>query len=397
MKKILFLLLILFILPITCYSLELPIEVSAKGVALYDITHDQFIYSKNLDQSFELASLTKMYTEYITILNNYNLNKKVKITKDSFYHLEAFTKIGLEEGEVLTLNELLYASNLNSGADATQALANGTTKNVNDFVFLMNATVKGMGLYNTHFETTYGGSNNDTSTPREVVYFLKEALQNKDFKRVFSAKYLRLSNGLEAINYTRTIASFYGYDPDLLTGQKAGYTDDAGMLLASTATINGIDYICVVFKSKVLHIPNEKWHIKDTYDIYNYLKDKEYKPRTILQKGDYIATIPVENSTISEYILNSDDELTLVLNEEEYNNINIDYHIIDKISDKTKKTASLGHIDIYIGDELIYTYKVELKDKIFNQKGEYHVKAYIFILLFICLIGLFLFNLKNKE
>ncbi len=230
MKKIIFLLIIFFLLPITPKAIELPIKVSAKGVALYDLTHDQFIYSKNLDQQFELASLTKMYREYLTVINNLNSKKKVKITRDSFYRLDAFTKIGLKEGEVLTLNELLYASNLNSGADASQALAYGTTKNVKDFVLLMNETVKGMGLYNTHFETTYGGSNNDTSTPREVVYFLKEALQNKEFERIFNGKYLRLSNGLEAINYTRAIASFYGYDPDLIKGNKSGYTDDAGML-----------------------------------------------------------------------------------------------------------------------------------------------------------------------
>ena len=337
-----------------------------------------------------------MYTEYLAIINNLNLKKKVKITRDSFYRLDAFTKIGLEEGEVLTLNELLYASNLNSGADASQALAYGTTKNVKDFVLLMNETVKGMGLYNTHFETTYGGSNNDTSTPREVVYFLKEALQNKDFERIFNGKYLKLSNGLEAINYTRSIASFYGYNPDLIKGNKSGYTDDAGMLLASTATINDVDYILVVFKSKVLHIPNEKWHIKDTYDIYNYLKDKNYEERTLIEKGTYLETIPVENSTISEYILNSDEELTLILNDEEYDSVTYDSHIIDKISNKTKQGSSLGHIDIYVGDELIYTYKLELKDYIFDKKQEAKTKAYIFIILLICLIGLFLFNLKNK-
>ena len=396
MKKIIFLLIVFFLLPITSKAIELPINVSAKGVALYDVTHDQFIYSKNLDQQFELASLTKMYTEYLAIINNLNLKKKVKITRDSFYRLDAFTKIGLEEGEVLTLNELLYASNLNSGADASQALAYGTTKNVKDFVLLMNETVKGMGLYNTHFETTYGGSNNDTSTPREVVYFLKEALQNKDFERIFNGKYLKLSNGLEAINYTRSIASFYGYNPDLIKGNKSGYTDDAGMLLASTATINDVDYILVVFKSKVLHIPNEKWHIKDTYDIYNYLKDKNYEERTLIEKGTYLETIPVENSTISEYILNSDEELTLILNDEEYDSVTYDYHIIDKISNKTKQGSSLGHIDIYVGDELIYTYKLELKDYIFDKKQEAKTKAYIFIILLICLIGLFLFNLKNK-
>ena len=395
MKKI-FILILFLLLPYTVKGLELPVDVTATGVALYDVTNDQIIYQKNIDKQVELASLTKMYTEYVAILNNPNLNKKVKITSESYKGLEAFTKIGLEEGEVLTINELLYASNLYSGADAAQALAYGTSRRVSDFITLMNQTIEDMGLVNTHLATTYGGSNDDVSTPREIVMFVNEAVKNNTFKKVFGADYLRLSNGLEAVNYTKAISNFYGYDY-YLTGNKSGYTDDAGMLLASTATINGVDYILVVCNSKVMHIPNEKYHIKDSFDIYNYVKERNYERRIIISEGDYVDTINVEDATISEYIINSDSSYSLILNDEEYEKLNYDYHIIDTISSKTKKGTCLGHIDIYVGDELIYSHKIYLQDYIFSPTEELVIKSSIYVLLFAVILGLFLFNLKKKK
>ena len=395
MKKI-FILILFLLLPYTVKGLELPVDVTATGVALYDVTNDQIIYQKNIDKQVELASLTKMYTEYVAILNNPNLNKKVKITSESYKGLEAFTKIGLEEGEVLTINELLYASNLYSGADAAQALAYGTSRRVSDFITLMNQTIEDMGLVNTHLATTYGGSNDDVSTPREIVMFVNEAVKNNTFKKVFGADYLRLSNGLEAVNYTKAISNFYGYDY-YLTGNKSGYTDDAGMLLASTATINGVDYILVVCNSKVMHIPNEKYHIKDSFDIYNYVKERNYERRIIISEGDYVDTINVEDATISEYIINSDSSYSLILNDEEYEKLNYDYHIIDTISSKTKKGTCLGHIDIYVGDELIYSHKIYLQDYIFSPTEELVIKSSIYVLLFAVILGLFLFNLKKKR
>lgn len=395
MKKILFFI-ILLCTPLSIKALELPVDVTATGVALYDITNNQIIYGKNIDEQVELASLTKMYTEYTAIINNQNLNKKVKITNESFRGLEVYTKSGLKEGDVVTIRDLLYASNLPSGADAAQALAYGTTKKVSEFIDLMNETVTDLGFTNTHLATTYGGSSKDVSTPREIVMFVSLAIQNDTFRRVFGADYYRLSNGLEAINYTKAISNFYGYKY-ILTGNKSGFTDDAGMLLASTATINGIDYVLVVCNSKVMHVPNEKYHIKDSYDIYDYVSKRHYEKRNIISKGDYIDTIKVENATISEYILNSDRELSLVLSDDEYANLNYDYHIIDTISSKTKKGSNIGHVDIYVGDELIYTFKLELQDYIFSPTEEFVIKGSIYVLLFGVIIALFIFNLKKTK
>ena len=111
-----------------------------------------------------------------------------------------------------------------------------------------------------------------------------------------------------------------------------------------------------------MHIPNEKYHIKDSFDIYNYVKERNYERRIIISEGDYVDTINVEDATISEYIINSDSSYSLILNDEEYEKLNYDYHIIDTISSKTKKGTCLGHIDIYVGDELIYSHKIYLQD-----------------------------------
>lgn len=398
MKKIIVFLLSLFIfIPITNAITELPEEIgiTADAAIVVNLKSDDIIYGKNQDKVEILASLTKVMTAYTVLDHVDDLNKKVTITEDDLARLWGFTCAGLKEGDRVSYLDLLYAMIMVSGADASQTLALHVGGSLDNFKNMMNEEASKLGLKNTHFEDSYGGDDNNVSTAREYSILLKEALKNETFKRVFGTNHYTLSNGLPVTNYTQAFATYHGLDPDLLTGNKSGYTPEAGLLLASTATINGTDYMVVVMKCA----ENEKLttHVLDTYKIYDYLSKHHYARRTLLQKGTVLKKIEVEESTISEYVVTADKDITLMMSDEDYGTIDYDYHIVNVITPSNQVGDNLGYVDILVNGEVVDTYSVYLKDQIFAYQEPSKIIVLVLIALTFLILVLLCSNLLSRR
>ena len=398
MKKVIFTILIFFMALNNVLALALPIEVTADSMILIDRDKNEVIYEKNPDKEEILASLTKIMTVYTAVQKINNLYRKVTITEKDVNNLIGFTCIGLQAGDVVTYQDLLYATNLTSAADAAQALALHLSGSMQAFVDDMNANAKAMGLKHTHFSDTYGRGDDNVSTAREMSILLSEALKNETFERVFNTTYYKMSNGLESINYTRSIAAYHGLDTGLITGNKSGYTPEAGLLLASTATINGVNYMLITMHSQ----ENEKLttHVLDSWKIYNYVSTHEFTERVILRRGETIKKIHVNGGTTSDYVVTMDHDVKALLTDNDFENLKVDYHIADYISPDNKIGDNLGFIDIKVGDQIIESINIYLKDDIFSyQKRSIFALILIICLIFFGLILLFinLFVKKRKS
>ena len=110
MKKIIFAIILLFTFITSINAVTLPIEVESDTVVLFNIAEEEVIYEKNPDKVQVLASLTKIMTAYTAINNVQNIKTKVTITEDDISNLEGFTVVGLEVGDVVTIEDLLYAT-----------------------------------------------------------------------------------------------------------------------------------------------------------------------------------------------------------------------------------------------------------------------------------------------
>ncbi len=391
MKRMLFIILLcnLFILPVK--ALELPVDISAESAILINTTDEKIVYTKNADKKQILASFTKLMTAYTVVKNVENLDAKVTITEQDIANLYGFTCVGLEVDMVVTIKDLLYGLILVSGADAAQALAYHTSGSPEAFVELMNQEAKNLDLKNSYFADTYGGDDNNVSTAREIGLLLEEALKNPTFNKIFKTDVYSMTNGLVAVNSTKNFAIFYGLDEKLITGNKSGYTPEAGLLLVSTANINNTEYIIVVMRSE----ENEKLttHILDTYRIINYVNTHNYANRIVLSKNMNLPTIKVKNSTTDIYLPMIKEDVKEFLNEEEMANINIKYNLAKEINNNYKKGDTLGYIDILVGDELIDTYNVYLEDDIFNIRKPSNIIFTIILVLIGGIVFLIFINL----
>ena len=380
MKKIMILLLIFFISPI--YALNLPVDITSKGAIVINKDRNIVMYTKNADDKMILASLTKIMSAYVVIKNVENLNTVVVITEEDLKDLVGFTCIGLEKDNVVTYRDLLYGMMLQSGADAAQALANHISGSNEEFVKLMNKEAEELDLRNTVFADSYGGSDQNISTARDIGLLLDEALKLPEFNKIFKTNYYVLSNGLTATNYTRNLAIYHGLDEFAITGNKSGYTPEAGLLLASTATINNEEYIIVVMKSK----ENEKLtqHVLDTHRIINYIKNNNYEDRKVLGKNKNLEAIKVVNSTIDSYVPMISKDIYEYLNDKELESLNYKYNIAKSIDSTYKRGDNLGYIDILVGNELIDTYNVYLDQDIFVKTAS---SSYIIIIIFLLIVA----------
>ena len=359
----------------------------------------QKIYTKNPDKKQILASLTKVMTAYTVIQNVENLNKKVTITEEDIYGLWGFTCIGLKVGDKVSYMDLLYGAILTSGADATQALAYHTAGSTEKFVKMMNDEAKKLGLRNTNFEDSYGGHDDNISTAREFAKLLKECLKNETFKNVFNTYQKKLSNDLVAFNGTRGYAMFHGLDENLITGNKSGYTPEAGLLLASTATINNTNYMLIVMKCDINDYMST--HVLESYRIYDYVSNLTFLTKTVIRKNEIIKRIPVENGTINEYVVMAEKDIKVDLPSELIKKIELDYHIANKITPANKEGDNLGYIDIIVDGEIISTYNIYLRDEIFTypEKTDDPTIIIIIAIVFFALVIMCtnLFQVKKRK
>ena len=173
--------------PVLVSALEYP-ELDSKIVEVYDLKDKKVLYKNNVDKQVSIASLTKIVTTITAIENISNLDEEVVITNEilSTVRWDA-SKAGLKAGDKVTYRDLLYASMLPSGADATNSIAILSSGSIDNFVVKMNALVNKLGLKNTHFVNVTGlDADNHYSSADDVRKLLEYALDNELFKQIYT-------------------------------------------------------------------------------------------------------------------------------------------------------------------------------------------------------------------
>ena len=347
---------ILFIFPVQALDL-----VSKKAI-LVNLNEDKILIDKDSNSKAMIASLTKIITAITVIDNKEDLNEEVVITYNMLKGLDGYAKVGLKVGDKLTYEELLYALMLPSGADAAQALAIATSNSIEEFSNLMNEEVKKIGVNNSHFTNPVGMDDIDNySTAYDLYKILEYSLNNKTFKTIFEARNYNIKSINKKIEKTIVTASkYYNIDSSIIKGEKTGYTYLAGRCLASTATIDDINYLMINLNAPT----NTLDYLKDPINTYEYYK-KNYGYKIIKNKDDIIYRIKIKNSKQKYYDIVLDKNIELYLsNDVQINDIDIKYTGIELLTRKNKLNEKIGIIDFVYNDEILYTYDVYLNKDI---------------------------------
>ena len=257
----------------------LPVKagaLSAEKALLLDAVTDCVLFEKNADSRSLIASTTKIMTALV-VCEQCNVLDRVRIPKEAV-GIEG-SSMYLQEGEVLTVQELLYGLMLRSGNDAAVALAIYCGGTVEGFAQLMNDKARILGMSGSHFVNPNGlDAPEHFSTARDLAVLAAYAMENPIFYRTVSVKNVRVGDRL-LTNHNKLLWRLEGAD-----GVKTGYTRAAGRILVSSATRQGRRLIGVT-----INAPDD-WndHIKLINDGF-----ANYEIRQIVKKGDILGTVEI--------------------------------------------------------------------------------------------------------
>ena len=252
------------------------LAVSAEKAVLLDAATGRVIYEKAADSRSLIASTTKIMTALV-VCEQCNVLDRVRIQKEAV-GVEG-SSMYLKEGEILTVQELLYGMMLHSGNDAAVALAIYCGGTVEGFAELMNDKARVLGLNNSHFVNPHGlDAPEHYSTAKDLAVLSAYAMNNPIFAKTVSTKTVNAGNR-SLRNHNKLLWQVDGAD-----GVKTGYTKAAGRILVSSATRQGRRLIAVT--------------INDGNDWVDHkqLLDKgfsEYSQCTIVQKGQCLGSVAV--------------------------------------------------------------------------------------------------------
>ncbi|WP_300386490.1 D-alanyl-D-alanine carboxypeptidase family protein [Clostridium sp.] len=222
---------------------DLP-EVYSEGAILIDGETGQILYSKNEHLKYEPASTTKVMTALI-VLENKKLTDKVTIGLNP--PLVDGTAIGISEGEIYTVEELLLGLLLESGNDCAEALAEFVAGSNEGFAILMNEKAKSLGALDTTFKNPSGlHEDGHLTTAYDLSLIMKAASHNSDYVRIAqvqSYKYVNhpFSDGSEkwAVNRNQLFNETTHYIYSYAYCGKNGYTPEANHAYTGTAVKDG--------------------------------------------------------------------------------------------------------------------------------------------------------------
>ena len=259
--------------------LLLPVRadaLSAQKAILMDAVTGRVLYEQNADSRSLIASTTKIMTALV-VCEQCNVLDRMRIPKEAV-GIEG-SSMYLQEGEVLTIQELLYGLMLHSGNDAAVALAIYCGGTVEGFAELMNDKARQLGLDGSHFENPNGlDAPQHYSTARDLAKLAAYAMENPIFYKTVSTKNITIGQRYLR-NHNKLLWQVEGAD-----GVKTGYTRSAGRILVSSATRDGRRLVAVT-----INAPDD-WH--DHASLLNH-GFSEFSHRRIVSKGEIVAFVEI--------------------------------------------------------------------------------------------------------
>ncbi len=310
-----------------------------------EVGSNRVLYSKNENEKMFMASTTKIVSA-IAVIENMNMSGIITITKDTV-GVEG-SSIYLEEGEKLTVMDLLYGLMLRSGNDCAETLAVACSGSIDNFANLMNETAKKLGATNSNFTNPHGlHDDNHYTTAHDLALISSYAMKNDIFRKIVGTKRVEIPHSTRnhnrvLINKNKMLKEFEGAN-----GIKTGFTKKAGRCLVSSCYRNGMELICVVLNCPPM-FERSKALLSDAFNKYS---------NEILVNSDNIVGF-IDSKSQKNVALCIKNDIILPLTKNEKKMINIVYDYPNQVNFELKNNQEVGNIKIYCENNLIFQEKI---------------------------------------
>lgn len=229
-------------------------SVYAEAAIVMEASTGLILYEKNIHNTYYPASITKILSALL-IIENSSPGEVVTFSRDAVFKVDLdSSRIGIDVGEQLTIQQCLYGILLESANEVTYAAAEHVAGNIEEFARMMNERAKEIGCMNSNFVNPHGlPDDNHYTSAYDMALITREALKNDTFRKIFGTRTYQIppTNKQSETRYLRNHHKFvlkqeYNYDGTV--GGKTGYTSKARYTLVTVAKRGDLELICVVLK-----------------------------------------------------------------------------------------------------------------------------------------------------
>lgn len=239
------LLAVIFCMPVITTTALSEEEITAPSAVLMDANSGKILFEKNPHDQRPCASITKVMTLTLVLeaVDSGKIHMDDVVTTSAHAASMGGSDIWLEEGEQMTVDEMIKATAVASANDAAVALAEFVSGSEDDFVAAMNEKAKALGMNETTFKNCNGlDEEGHVTSAYDVAVMSRELMKHEQIFDYTNIWLDTLRGGETQIVNTNKLLKTY----DGITGLKTGTTGDAGACISATAERDGLSLIGVV-------------------------------------------------------------------------------------------------------------------------------------------------------
>ncbi|UCE77590.1 MAG: D-alanyl-D-alanine carboxypeptidase [Gammaproteobacteria bacterium] len=318
-------------------------SVGAKGYLLEDFLSGQTIAEKNADQPLEPASITKLMTAYVVFREiregNLSLEEKVRISEKA-WRTEG-SRMFVEVNSQVSVADLLKGVIIQSGNDATVALAEHVAGTEEGFASLMNHHAEQLGLTGTHFVNSTGLPHKEHyTTARDIAIVARAMIEEfPEYYRWYSERQFTY-NDITQYNRNKLL-----WRDESVDGLKTGHTESAGYCLVTSAERDGMRLISVV-----LGTSSEEARADASQALLNY-GFRFFETHKLYDGGSKLTSARVWKGASESVDLGLDHTLYVTIPRGEYKNLDAAMQLQDHIIAPIAQDQPLGRVVVRLADE----------------------------------------------
>ena len=320
-------------------------KLNLDSYILLEASTNTVIAEFNADNQISPASMTKVMTGYVIAdqiaSGAISLDDKVLISEKAWK--TGGSKMFIEAGKRIEVRDLLSGIVIQSGNDATVAMAEYVAGSEEGFVDFMNAYASELGLSNTLFQNAVGWTDPDHfSSAKDLAKITKALINNfPDHYATYKEKEFTFS-GIRQLNRNKLL-----WRDDTVDGVKTGHTESAGYCLISSAKRNDMRLIAVVAGS-----PSENERLTASQRLLEY-GFRFFATQKLISKATEVTSAKVWGGKMDKVSLGAKDDILLTLPRSDFKNLKANYNFNNNIQAPISAGDVIGNIEFISNDQLV--------------------------------------------
>ncbi len=329
-----------------------PPQLAAKSYVLMDAASGKVLVENNGDERLPPASLTKLMTAYIATLEirKGKIGEKDLVTVSEHAWRTGGAASGgstmfLPLNSQVSVDDLLHGIIIQSGNDASIALAEYIAGSEDAFADMMNETAKRLGMNNSHFMNATGLPNPEHYSSAHDMAILARAIINEDADHyaIYSQKEFYWNNIKQG---NRNLLLWRDKTVD---GLKTGHTNEAGFCLVASAVREGARMITSVFGTA-----SEQARAAETQKLLTY-GFRFFETQTFYQKGQELTQATVWKGTTRQLKAGLAEDLTLTLPKGQVKQLQASMVLEPQLIAPIQQGQSIGKVEVKLGEQVVHS------------------------------------------